>query len=490
MTTRHNALVTIETTLGIPPLRLSLMLDRRAPYRRGSMLKLTLVASGGAGGYVYSIASGSLPAGMSALDTTTGTSTGTLTTVGRYEFVAQVQDAASTIAQHRFAIEIVGTLVPADVTPIDGCGLEAYEYQMRVTGNVGAVTWSKISGDLPAGLTLAGDGTISGTNIHHDDDTLYYSTLRATDGSTGDTLDCEVRMRVFATMLAIAPDFEFLVYVGATYTDVGLRDSGVFGGALPYSWKWDTSDYPWLTGRIVDGGVLFSGTVPTFPDAEIGVEHSFPGVVTDALGHSMDVEWRFTPYMRALPKEKKADAPSDGKHYARKDGAWDALGTAAGRDVPTSGDASATQVVLGNDSRLGGGGGSSLLMLDMFSGIDSTIYGSGQKRVVGQRSIDPSAAIYGLGPSSTATLCVLLATTYASSAACAELFQMTGTGSPQIIAATTTTTSLSSALVSADVSAAFTDTSPSGIFAVRVWTASPDGTKQAVCYGAWLEIEP
>ena len=129
-------------------------------------------------------------------------------------------------------------------------------------------------------------------------------------------------------------------------------------------------------------------------------------------------------------------------------------------------------------------------MLDMFSGTDSTIYGSGQKRVVGQRSIDPSAAIYGLGPSSTATLYVLLATTDASSAACAELFQMTGTGSPQIIAATTTTTSLSSALVSADVSAAFTDTSPSGIFAVRVWTASPDGAKQAVCYGAWLEIEP
>lgn len=485
-----NMLAVIESGPTLP-LSLRMVIDTRPPYRRGVGLTLKLVASGGAGGYVYSIASGSLPAGMSALDTTAGTSTGTLSTVGRYEFVAQVQDAASTIAQHRFAIEVVGTLVPADVTPIDGCGLEAYDYQMRVTGNVGAVTWSKISGDLPAGLTLAGDGTISGTNIHHDYDTLYYATLRATDGSTGDTLDFEVRMRVFATMLAIAPDFEFLVYVGATYTDVGLRDSGVFGGALPYSWKWDTSWYPWLTGRIVDGGVLFSGTVPTFPDAEIGVQHSFPGVVTDALGHSMDVEWSFTPYMQALPKEKKSDAPSDGKHYARKDGAWDALGTAASRDVPTSGDASATQVVLGNDSRLGGGGGgSSLLMLDMFSGADSTIYGSGQKRVVGQRSIDPSAAIYGLGPSSTATLYVLLATTDASSAACAELFQMTGTGSPQIIAATTTTTSLSSALVSADVSAAFTDTSPSGIFAVRVWTANPDGTKQAVCYGAWLEIEP
>lgn len=235
--------------------------------------------------------------------------------------------------------------------------------------------------------------------------------------------------------------------------------------------------------------------------------------------------------------DSSADTASLDYKVAQLDAAIAALGTAATHDVPTSGDAGPTQVVLGNDSRLGGGslplttkgdllgytsaparvpvgtdgqvltadsssaagvkwgaagggGGASLLMLDMFGGTDSTIYGSGQKRVVGQRSIDPSATIYGLGPSSTATLYVLLATTDAASAACAELFQMTGTGSPQIIAATTTTTSLSSALVSADVSAAFTDTSPSGIFAVRVWTANPDGTKQAVCYGAWLEIEP
>lgn len=355
---RGNMLAVIESGPTLP-LSLRMVIDSGRPYRRGADLTLKLVASGGAGGYVYSIASGSLPAGMSALDTTAGTSDGTLTTVGRYEFVAQVQDAASTIAQHRFAIEVVGTLVPIDVTPVDGCGLEPYDYQMMISGNVGAVTWSKISGDLPPGLSLAGDGTISGTNAHHDDDDTYYSVLRATDAGSGDTLDCEVRMRTFATMISTAPDFEFLLYVGETYTDVMLRAPGVSGGALPYSWKWDTSDFPWLTGRVVGGGVVFSGTVPSFPDATIGVQQSFPGVVTDALDHSMDVEWSFTPYMRALPKEKKADAPSDGSHYARKDGAWDALGTAASRDVPTSGDASATQVVLGNDSRLSGGGGSS-----------------------------------------------------------------------------------------------------------------------------------
>lgn len=360
MTTRHNALVTIETTPGIAPLRLSLMIDRRPPYRRGADLKLTLVASGGAGGYVYSIASGSLPAGMSALDTTAGTSTGTLTTVGRYEFVAQVQDAASTIAQHRFAVEVVGVLVPVDVTPVIGEVSIPYNYTLRVSGNTGAVTWSKISGDLPAGLSLAGDGTISGTPTAAG---ISYLTLRATDAGTGDTLDCPVTIEiVLPPRWAIDPPptevgsvGKYLppAYAGIPYVIRGAPERGI--GARRMSVMVQLDDSPPAYAEIYNGSAeVNSITLDMTPWAAASPWCLEPNMTVLQVTVHDDVNG----YTKTNYEISVIDQPvSDGITYGRKDGAWDALGTAAGRDVPTSGDASATQVVLGNDSRLGSGTG-------------------------------------------------------------------------------------------------------------------------------------
>lgn len=128
--------------------------------------------------------------------------------------------------------------------------------------------------------------------------------------------------------------------------------------------------------------------------------------------------------------------------------------------------------------------------LPLFSGSTSTKFGSSTKLVVGGRDFDPTDPKWGLTASSTATLYMLLETTNGASAACGELFQKSGTGAPQIIAATSTTTSTTATLVSANVSAAFKNTSPAGTFVARVWTATPNGATQATCTGAWLEITP
>ena len=145
------------------------------------------------------------------------------------------------------------------------------------------------------------------------------------------------------------------------------------------------------------------------------------------------------------------------------------------------------------DSSLGGGGGGGGITgipLSLFSGNESTIYGSATKLILGGQHFNPADPQYGLKPTSTATLFVLLETSSGAAPAAAELFQQSGTSSPQIIAATTTTTSLTAALVTADVSAAFKDTSPAGIFVVRIWITAPNGFNLATCTGAWLHIVP
>lgn len=126
----------------------------------------------------------------------------------------------------------------------------------------------------------------------------------------------------------------------------------------------------------------------------------------------------------------------------------------------------------------------------LFDGTVSTVYGSTTKRVAGGRYFDPTDPVYGLSAGTAATLCMLLESTSGSVAAAGELFQQSGTGSPQIIAATATTTSTTATLVTADVSAAFTDTSAPGIFVARFWIVTPNGLNQATCTGAWIEVIP
>lgn len=133
-------------------------------------------------------------------------------------------------------------------------------------------------------------------------------------------------------------------------------------------------------------------------------------------------------------------------------------------------------------------GGAPRLVIPLFSGNASTKFGSAQKLVLGSQYFDPSDPAHGLGGSSTATLCMLLESTSGSVNAQGELFQKSGTGSPQVIAATSTTAATTATLVTADVSAAFTDTSPAGIFCARLWTGTPNGVNQATCTGAWIEV--
>lgn len=131
-----------------------------------------------------------------------------------------------------------------------------------------------------------------------------------------------------------------------------------------------------------------------------------------------------------------------------------------------------------------------LFRLDLLSAVATTVLGSASKQVVGARYLNPASIDYGLSPTSTATFYAILRTSDAASSAGIELYQATGTGSPQIIAATPTTVSLTPVLVQVDVSSAFVNTAPSAIFEARLWTGSPDGTKEAICEGAWVEIKP
>ena len=119
----------------------------------------------------------------------------------------------------------------------------------------------------------------------------------------------------------------------------------------------------------------------------------------------------------------------------------------------------------------------------------STKFDATTKRVLGRKYIDPTAA-WGTSGTSTATLHMILETTNGAISVQGDLYQQTGTGSPATIASTPTTVGTTATDVNVDVSAAFRPTGHAGIYAVRVWITTANGTDQATCSGCWIEVQP
>lgn len=131
----------------------------------------------------------------------------------------------------------------------------------------------------------------------------------------------------------------------------------------------------------------------------------------------------------------------------------------------------------------------SVLRVDLFQSTASSKFDSTTKRVVGRVYFDPTQARWKLSTTSTATFYALIATTNAADAANIDLFQETGTGSPQVLGSANTT-GTTATLVSFDVSAYFRPSAPAAIFVPRIWIATNNGTDYATCSGAWIEIQP
>src|SRR5262249_33698068 len=74
----------------------------------------TLVASGGTTPYTWSLASGSLPTGLSL--SSSGTVSGTPSVLGSFPFAAQLKDAAAHTASSNFSINVVNPVAAVALT--------------------------------------------------------------------------------------------------------------------------------------------------------------------------------------------------------------------------------------------------------------------------------------------------------------------------------------------------------------------------------------
>lgn len=493
MSSRTNSLLKVVTNPQ-SPFPLHLRLEAPAEIRRGQPLTLRLVGEGGTGGYVYAIASGTIP-GMSSFGAVSGVSTGSPTSIGHYTLTATVQDTSATVVTATFSVFVQSRLQPGDVSPLPGEVTYPYSYQLSVLGATGAVSWVRTGGNLPAGLSLSSSGLISGTP-----DPPYgisYATLRATDAGSGDVLDVPISITVYDVLFgSIAnPTPQFAVGV----RNVDVLPSAVFEGGGPYR-KYSLVGGPNWLGIDRATGLLFGTpplsaiglrTVTMRASDGVGVANiAFPiqVIVQQDLiqpqRNSVDVgdpgptKFNFTG-------SAVTSVENDGTTVSVTiDGATGATGPAG---PPGATGATGSPGPTGSTGPTGASG-SGAHIVPVYAGQLSTKATSGNKRLLGSITFDPAAAQWNLTPTSTATLSALLETTNGLSAAQADLLFRPAVGAPTVIATLPSVTALVATLTTVDVSTYFRPASPAGVFQLRLWSTL--ATESATCTGAQIEVKP
>ncbi len=128
----------------------------------GTAYSQTINATGGIAPYSFSIVTGFAPNGVTL--SAAGILAGTPTAPGSFTFVIQVTDSRSVSATQNFTVSMTAApLLITAATLAPGQVGTAYSAALAATGGVAPYKFGISSGQLPSGLTLGTDGTISGT---------------------------------------------------------------------------------------------------------------------------------------------------------------------------------------------------------------------------------------------------------------------------------------------------------------------------------------
>ncbi len=127
----------------------------------GVVYSQTIGISGGTAPYTFNVSSGALPAGLSLSGG--GALSGTPTAAGSFSFAVQVKDANNATATQSYVLTVIAGVGINTTSLAAGTVGSPYNQTISASGGTTPYVFTISAGNLPAGLTLAGSGVLSGT---------------------------------------------------------------------------------------------------------------------------------------------------------------------------------------------------------------------------------------------------------------------------------------------------------------------------------------
>lgn len=200
-------------------------------------------ATGGSGGYLWSLDGGSLPPGLTLSQGANHTAriAGTPDASGSFSFRLSVTSDDGQEARRTFTIDVEAApeplIIAASVLPSGTIG-ETYGANVSVQGGEGSYTWSLASNSLPPGLDLGATGqtaTISGTPSEEGSFPFTLS-VESEDGQTAERT-FTITIESAAEPLSITTS----TLVGGIVGDVYHANIAAEGGEGDYAWSFTGS---------------------------------------------------------------------------------------------------------------------------------------------------------------------------------------------------------------------------------------------------------
>jgi uncharacterized protein YhjY with autotransporter beta-barrel domain len=178
-----SAPATVTITVGAPTVTVAPATVPGATV--GAAYSQSITAANGLAPYTYAISAGALPAGLSLSGG--GTLSGTPTAAGTFNFTVRATDSSTGngpyVGARAYSMTVGAptiTVAPSTL-PAMTAGV-AYSQGITAANGTAPYTYAVTGGSLPTGLSLAPDGTLSGTPTAVGP---YNFTVTATDSSTG-----------------------------------------------------------------------------------------------------------------------------------------------------------------------------------------------------------------------------------------------------------------------------------------------------------------
>jgi hypothetical protein len=233
----------------------------------GAIYSQTLARSGGTTPFTWSLASGSLPTGLS-LTPSTGAISGTPSAAGTFNFTAQVTDSVGATATRALSITINAPLNITTTSLPAGIQGNSYSTTLARTGGTSPFAWTVSSGSLPPPLSLnSGTGAITGTPSTAGTFTFTVLVTDAVGATDSQSLAILITTPLNITTTSLPEGVTTIGYSAAVNRT---------GGTGPFTWSITAGSLP--TGLNLNS----AGTITGTPSA-VGT-FSFTVRVEDSLG--------------------------------------------------------------------------------------------------------------------------------------------------------------------------------------------------------------